>query len=200
MTASTWWEPFGDVVPHWFSRYLSAEPSASLIRCYEARYLPGLFQTAAYARAVIAQTHTDPPSVERRVELRQARQRLLLSKPDPPRIQAIISEDALTRPPVTAGQRREQLDRLVALVERPNISIAILTSAEAATVSGPSFTIVSFSDSTTPDLVYIEELDDAQYLVDPDDIAHYEKLLTDLSSTAPTVDEARAALDALRAR
>ena len=137
VTASTWWEPFGDVVPHWFSRYLSAEPSASLIRCYEARYLPGLFQTAAYARAVIAQTHTDPPSVERRVELRQARQRLLLSKPDPPRIQAIISEDALTRPPVTAGQRREQLDRLVALVERPNISIAILTSAEAATVEWP---------------------------------------------------------------
>jgi hypothetical protein len=195
---STWWEPFSDVVPHWFTRYLSAEPSASLIRCYEARFLPGLFQTAAYARAVIGLTHTDPPSVERRVELRQARQRLL-DRPDPPRIQAIISEDAFTRPPITAGQRREQLDRLVALVERPNISIAILTSAQAATVTVPSLTIVSFSDSATPDLVYIEELDDAQYLVDPADIAHYGKLLTDLSTTAPPVDEARATLDALRA-
>jgi hypothetical protein len=199
VTTSEWWEPFSDAVPRWFSRYLSVEPSASLIRCYEAQFLPGLFQTAAYARAVIGLTHTDPAAVERRVDLRQARQRLL-DRAHPPTVRAVISEDALTRPPMTPGQRREQLDRLVALMERPHITIAILTSAQAATVNEPSFTIISFSDSATPDLVYIEEPDDAQYLTDPADITHYEHLLADLSATGSTGDEARAVLSELRAR
>jgi hypothetical protein len=101
---------------------------------------------------------------------------------------------------MTPGQRREQLDRLVALMERPRITIAILASAQAATVNGPSFTIISFSDSATPDLVYIEEPDDAQYLTEPADITHYEQLLADLSSTGSTGDEARAVLSELRAR
>jgi hypothetical protein len=190
VTASEWWEPFSDAVPRWFSRYLGVEPSASLIRCYEAQFLPGLFQTAAYARAVIGLTHTDPAAVERRVALRQARQRLL-DRAHPPTVRAVISEDALTLPPMTPGQRREQLDRLVALMERPHITIAILASAQAATVNGPSFTI---------DLVYIEEPDDAQYLTEPADITHYAQLLADLSSTGSTGDEARAVLSELRAR
>jgi hypothetical protein len=199
VTASKWWEPFGEAVPRWFSRYLGVEPSASLIRCYEAQFLPGLFQTAAYARAVIGLSHTDPASVERRVDLRQARQRLL-DRADPPTIHAVISEDALTEPPMAPAQRREQLERLVALLERPNITIAILPSARAAAVNGPSFTIISSSDPGTPDLVYLEEPDDARYLTEPADITHYEKLLADLSSTGPTADEARAVLYDLRAR
>jgi hypothetical protein len=175
------------------------EPSASLIRCYEAQFLPGLFQTAGYARAVIGLTHTDPASAQRRLDLRQARQRLL-DRADPPTIHAVISEDALTRPPLTPDQRREQLDRLVALTERPHITIAILTTAQAAAVDGPSFTIISSSDPATPDLVYIEELDDAHYLTEPADITHYGQLLAELSSTGPNVDEARATLREIRAR
>jgi len=191
VTASEWWEPFGDEVPPWFRRFLGAEPSASLIRCYEAQFLPGLFQTAAYARAFIGLTHTDPASVERRVDLRLARQRLL-DRADPPAVHAVISEDALTRAPMTAGQRGEQLDRLAALMERPHITIAILASAQAASVNGPSFTILSFSDPVTPDLVYLEELDDAHYLTERADVTHYERLLADLNPTGPTVDELRA--------
>ena len=77
MTATPWWEPFTDVVPDWFRTYLTVEPAASAISPYESQYLPGLFQTAAYARAVIGLAHRTSADVARRVELRLARPQLL---------------------------------------------------------------------------------------------------------------------------
>ena len=65
MTAPPWWEPFTDVVPDWFRTYLTVEPAASVISTHEAQFLPGLFQTADYARAVIGLAHPDPVNAER---------------------------------------------------------------------------------------------------------------------------------------
>ena len=72
---------------------------------------------AAYARAVIGLTYTDAEDIDRRVDLRQARQRLL-DQAAPPDVQAVIVETAFTQPPMTPSQKRAQLDRLIALTER----------------------------------------------------------------------------------
>jgi hypothetical protein len=197
--ASMWWESFADVVPPWFARYLTLERTASLLRTCEVQFLPGLFQTAAYARAVIGSAYDDPVAVERRVDLRQARQRLL-DQADPPEIQAVIVEGALTQPPMTPSQRQAQLDRLIALADRPNISIMIVPSTVAANVTGPSFTILSFTDPALADVAYVEEADDARYLVEPSDVAHYARLLADLNMPERSTDETRSTLRRLRGR
>ncbi|HEU4346408.1 MAG TPA: Scr1 family TA system antitoxin-like transcriptional regulator, partial [Actinoplanes sp.] len=57
-----WWQEYGDAVGTWFQNYLDLEGAAELIRTYEVQFVPGLLQTEAYARAVIAlgQGRTDP--------------------------------------------------------------------------------------------------------------------------------------------
>src|SRR6516164_7769797 len=70
-----WWHKYGDVLPDWFQVYVGLEEAASLIRLYEVQFIPGLIQTADYARAVIrlGQPSATPQEVERRVGLRLAR-------------------------------------------------------------------------------------------------------------------------------
>ena len=77
-----WWQPYRDVVPGWLESYLSLEQDASVIRAYESCHVPGLLQTADYARAVIRQGNpraTDA-EIEHRVSLRLHRQHLLASR------------------------------------------------------------------------------------------------------------------------
>src|SRR3954447_15394561 len=48
-----WWQRFHDVLPDWFSMYVSLEGAARVIRSYEPHFVPGLLQTEEYARAVM---------------------------------------------------------------------------------------------------------------------------------------------------
>lgn len=74
-----WWHPYRDVIPPWFEQYLGLEQAASVIRCYEAQFIPGLLQIPGYARAVFALGHRNAPQreIERRLELRMRRQDIL---------------------------------------------------------------------------------------------------------------------------
>jgi transcriptional regulator with XRE-family HTH domain len=71
-----WWHPFGDVLPPWFADYVGLEESASRLQTYEIYFVPGLLQTARYARAVIRQglPESSEEEVDRRISLRLRRQ------------------------------------------------------------------------------------------------------------------------------
>src|SRR5579859_3041333 len=51
--AKGWWQAYGDVIPENFDVYLGLEEAASQLAWYEPELVPGLLQTADYARAVI---------------------------------------------------------------------------------------------------------------------------------------------------
>ena len=57
-------------MPDWFETYVGLEQATSLIRTYELQFVPGLFQTEDYARAVTGLGHRSSPAVEieRRVQ------------------------------------------------------------------------------------------------------------------------------------
>src|SRR5690606_9129146 len=68
-----WWQRFHDVLPEWFSLYVSLEGAARVIRSYEPHFVPGLLQTEDYARAVLEAGTigtAGPEAVERHVSLR----------------------------------------------------------------------------------------------------------------------------------
>jgi len=97
--APDWWAKYGDILPGWFETYLGLESAATSIRSFEVQFVPGLFQTEDYARAVTELGHHSAADTEidRRVALRARRQELL-TRPAPPRVWAVIDEAVLRRP------------------------------------------------------------------------------------------------------
>jgi transcriptional regulator with XRE-family HTH domain len=108
-----WWTQHNDILPDWFETYLGLESAAVAIRSFETQFVPGLFQTKDYARAVTTLGHRALPDgeIERRVWLRLRRQDLLARR-EPPRVWAVIDEAVLRRPVGGAAVMRGQLARL----------------------------------------------------------------------------------------
>jgi len=178
-----WWHKYGDVLPDWFGVYVGLEEAASLIRLYEVQFIPGLLQTADYARAVIrlGQPSATPAEVERRVGLRLARQELL-TKPGGPRLWAIVDEAALRRPIGGKEVMRAQLEQLILATEEPQVTLQVMPfrSGGHAAEAG-AFTIMRFPEPDLPDVVYLEQLTSALYLDKRDDVEKYTEVMERLS-------------------
>src|SRR3984957_17892532 len=50
--ARGWWQAYGDAVPEWFDLYVGLEEAASKLSLYRQEVVPGLSQTADYARTI----------------------------------------------------------------------------------------------------------------------------------------------------
>ncbi len=183
-----WWTRYNDVLPDWFESYLGLESAATSIRSFETQFVPGLFQTEDYARAVTRLGHQTAPEseIERRVGLRLKRQGLL-SRTRPPRIWVVMDEAVLRRPIGEAAVMRAQLSRLVDVAEVPGMRLQVVPFARGghAAASG-SFSILRFEEPDLPDVVYMEQLTSAVYLDQRTDVEHYLEVVDQLSSEALT--------------
>ena len=181
-----WWHQYSNVLPGWFEMYVRLEQAASAIRSYQVQFVPGLFQTETYARAVItADTRGESDDeIERRVNLRMTRQKLL-TEPQAPSFSAVLDEAALRRPFGGAKAMREQLQHLVVLSELPNVTVQVLgfDAASSAAAAGP-FTVLRFAEQDLPDIVYIEQLTSAVYLDKQSDVAHYRAAMDRVADAA----------------
>jgi transcriptional regulator with XRE-family HTH domain len=195
-----WWHKFRDVLPEWFSAYVSLESEAQVIRLYEPQYVPGLLQTHDYAAALlrVGFPNASPEDVDRRVSLRLRRQDLLV-KPEAPAIWAILDETVLRRPVGGSEVMRAQIDRLVEATERPKIRIQIMRFAAGPHPGayGP-FHYFRFGFSELPDIVYTEGLAGAQYVDQPAEVVTYLEVLDRMSVQAEPVARTRDILAALR--
>ncbi len=195
-----WWQRYGDLLPSWFETYLGLEGASSSIRTYESQLVPGLLQTEDYARAVVALGHHEI-GTERRVELRRERQRVLFT-PGGPKLWAVIGESVLRRPIGGREVLRAQLEHLVEMSDRPNVTVQLLPYvAEASGTAGCcSFTMLRFTAEELPDLVYIEQLTSALYLDSRDDLDLYRQMLERIVIEAENPDESRNLLRAAAAQ
>ncbi|MEV5169839.1 helix-turn-helix transcriptional regulator [Streptomyces flaveolus] len=183
-----WWQRFHDVLPDWFSLYVSLEGAARVIRSYEPHFVPGLLQTEEYARAVLeAGTigQTSPEAVERHVSLRMERQRLL-EREDPPHLWVIMDETVLRRPVSMRPEvLRDQLDRLLEYAGRDRVTLQI---AEFASGPHPGtyapFTLFRFAEPELPDMVFTEYLTGALYLDSRQEVAAHLEVLDHMTARA----------------
>jgi transcriptional regulator with XRE-family HTH domain len=182
-----WWARYDDVLPDWFETYLGLEQATSLIRTYALQFVPGLFQTEDYARAVTLLGHRAAPlaEIERRVSLRLRRQDILHRASSGPKVWAVIDESALRRPLGGREVMKAQLSHLVELIESPQVTLQIMPFDRGGhSAAGGSFSILRFADSELPDIVYIEQLTGALYLDRPEEIDHYREVMNSLSAEA----------------
>jgi hypothetical protein len=187
-----WWSRYDDVMPDWFETYVGLEQATSLIRTYELQFVPGLFQTEDYARAVTVLGHRSASAdeVERRVSLRLQRQQVLTRPDAMPRVWAVIDESALRRPLGGRDVMRAQLTRLVEVAELPQVTLQVMPFDRGGhSAAGGSFSILRFAEPELPDIVYIEQLTGALYLDRLEEADHYREVMNSLSAEAETPAE-----------
>jgi Domain of unknown function (DUF5753) len=183
-----WWARYGDILPDWFETYLGLESAAASIRSFEVQFVPGLFQTGDYARAVarLGRQAARADVIERRVRLRVQRQGLL-TRPGPPRVWAVMDEAVLRRPFGGAAVMRAQLRRLAEAAQLPHVTLQVIPFARGGHAgAGGAFSVLRFAEPDLPDVVYIEQLTSAVYLDQRPDVEHYLLVADQLSGEALT--------------
>ncbi|MCD0482876.1 helix-turn-helix domain-containing protein [Streptacidiphilus sp. ASG 303] len=183
-----WWNRYSDVLPSWFETHIGLEEAASVIRTYEVQFIPGLLQTEEYARAVVRLGHprSPVPEVERRVQLRMERQKLLRAE-GAPRLWAVMDEASLRRPLGGPAMMRAQFERLLEAARLPNVTLQVAPfEVGGLAAAGGPITILRFQEPDLPDIVYLEQLTSALYLDKPDDVDNYLAVLDRLSAEACT--------------
>lgn len=197
-SSPSWWHEYPDIVPTWFEAYVGLEEVASEIRTYEVQFVPGLLQTADYARAVTMLTYSNPKEINSRVSLRMTRQ-AILDRPDSPSLWVVLDEALLRRPVGGPSVMRAQLKHLIQMSQRPNMTIQVIPfKAGGHAAAGGPFSLLRFAEHDLPDVVYMEQLNSAQHLNKPDVVDHYltvfERLRTDALSPGRSVEDLRAML------
>ncbi|MFJ3905344.1 helix-turn-helix transcriptional regulator [Streptomyces sp. NPDC090025] len=197
-----WWQRFHDVLPGWFSMYVSLEGAASLIREYEPQFVPGLLQTEGYARAILrsgAVGGSSAEEIDRHVALRMERQPLL-TREDAPKFWVIMDETVFRRPVGDGPQvMRDQLDRLLEASELPNVTLQIaeFASGHHPGTYGP-FVLFRFAMPELPDMVYSEYLTGAVYLDARPEVASHLEVMDRMAAQAATAQRTKEILRNLR--
>lgn len=194
--ADRWWQKYADLVPAWLEHYLDLERAACLIRTYAVACVPDLLQTADYARAVLRSAHPNATEaeVERRVELRLRRQRVL-RRDDPVRLWAVIDEAALCRPVGGSAVMRAQIAHLIEVSRLSHVKIQVLPLSAGGHAASGNVTLLRFSEFELPDVAYLEPLLTSIYLSKPEDSAYYRNILDRLAAQAEDLGASPAILE-----
>ncbi|WP_027644326.1 helix-turn-helix domain-containing protein [Salinispora oceanensis] len=184
-----WWQAYDDVLPNWFGVYVGLEAEASEIRAFQPQLVPGLLQTADYARAVIRAEHPDSSGeeVDRRVELRMRRQ----ESDNSPKLWVVLDEATLRRPVGGVEAFRTQLRRLIEESDRPGNTVQILTFGAGEYGSmGSAFSVLSFPELADSGVVYVETRAGSLYL-EGHQVREYSRVFEHLVATAASARESR---------
>ncbi|WP_432136905.1 MULTISPECIES: helix-turn-helix domain-containing protein [unclassified Streptomyces] len=170
-----WWQAYRGVLPPTYRDFISLESQATAMRTLETTVVPGLLQTAAYARAVTraAVEGVSEDRLDTLVEVRLARQDVLRANP-PLRLSAVLDEAVLRREVGGPEVMAEQLRRLVSAARLPQVRLQVLPFAAGAHigVTGP-FVVFSFSSTSDLDVVVLDHLTSSLYLERKEDLRAY---------------------------
>lgn len=186
--AQGWWHKYGDVLPQWFGVYVGLEEAASIIRTFEVQFVPGLLQTPDYARSIIKLSQSAPSDedIDSRVDMRIRRQQRFTA-PGAPRLWAVIDEAVLHRPHGGSEVMRGQIEHLLEVGRRANITLQVATFAMGGhPAAGGPFSILRFPTPQLPDVVYLEQLSSALYFDKYEDTHRYTQTMDHLATQAPS--------------
>ncbi|MEU7148289.1 helix-turn-helix transcriptional regulator [Streptomyces sp. NPDC045456] len=122
-----WWEDYRETLLPGLLDLAEMEQNAAAIRTAQVSHLPGLLQTADYARLTFLQNvpEPSPPHVEHLVSHRIKRQEVL-HRDSPVPYTAIIHEAALRMEFGGHSLTRKQLEHIVAMSEREGITVLVI--------------------------------------------------------------------------
>ncbi|MFE3055954.1 helix-turn-helix domain-containing protein [Nocardia sp. NPDC059239] len=191
---TSWYTAFGGLYSDTtFNMFVGLAASAQRLITYH-EIVPGLLQTADYARALISAFYVESSreDIECRVELRLKRQTIITRKTDPVKLELLLHESALHR--MIGGPRvmAAQLQHMAEIGKLPNISLRVQPFASGCSrglLHGP-FVILEFGQDAKsrpiePPLVYLEGAGKPDiYMENNDDVRRYHEIASAIRETA----------------
>lgn len=187
----SWYHAYGGLYSEAFNMYTGLEAAADRLTTYH-EHIPGLLQTADYARAVIGAYpgFANRNDIDRRVEHRMKRQVIVTRKTRPIVLEVLLHESALHRLIGSRPVMAAQLRHLAEVSKLPNVTVRIHPFFAGLTWGMPrgSFTLLEFEpdgDRIEPPIVYIEggPTQDV-YLEKPEEVRLYSELAAAIRSAA----------------
>ncbi|MEV2277680.1 helix-turn-helix transcriptional regulator [Nocardiopsis sp. NPDC049922] len=164
-----WWTRYGDVFT---DAYVGFEAEASAISTYQSMVVHGLLQTKEYAAAStkIGKSR-EPATIERIVQARLERQEIL-DQDDPPKLWCVLDESVLLRPAGDKKVMRDQIAKLIDLVETADHIKIQLLPLDIGLHPGTagSFTILDYANPLDQSIAYIETRTDGLYLEEGEEV------------------------------
>jgi transcriptional regulator with XRE-family HTH domain len=160
--APGWWKQYGVSD----KAFVALETAASRASTYELSFVPGLLQTADYARALFTSGRETRSEewITNMLGVRMIRQERLTDEEHPLELDAVVHESALHY--LVGGQAvmRSQLRHLALINELPTVTLRVLPAALISNEAlvGP-FTILDFTSAGQPSIGYaLHALGDAR--------------------------------------
>jgi transcriptional regulator with XRE-family HTH domain len=153
-----WWYDYRLLLSEGFQSYLGYEASASVIRNFEALFIPGLLQTEPYARAILQQSVV--PEKEELLDLRMKRQDRMLGESSKTELRFLIDEAALRRTVGSPELMEAQIRHLekVSALDHVTIGVVPFTSGLYPLLRSP-YVIFEFAKAGQERVVYLENPD-----------------------------------------
>jgi transcriptional regulator with XRE-family HTH domain len=151
---------WGDgAIPRWFEDWLNMERVSSTLRTWQPLLIPGLLQTADYARAMYSAgfLSADDGEVDQLVAARMARQ-CILDRPNPPNLWIVLDEAVLHRLIGTPKTMYDQLLQVADMSMRSYICVQVVPSSTGAH-AGLSCSFHIASAQGKRDLLYMEAVE-----------------------------------------
>ncbi|MET9923342.1 MULTISPECIES: helix-turn-helix transcriptional regulator [unclassified Streptomyces] len=182
-----WWQSYRSVLTPAYEDLISLESEAEQISTWQPVMIPGLLQTADYARRIISATAMGDAVAERvtaLVEVRLARQSVL-TQHDPLNLWAIIGEAALRTRTEDPRLMSDQLGKLLAASTWPNVTIQVLPLSEPPHVGQTgAYSILGYGAHASLDVVHIESLTQALYVEGRENVVAYQDAIGTLRTQA----------------
>jgi transcriptional regulator with XRE-family HTH domain len=197
-----WWHAYGDSLLSGFDVHLGLEAEAATHWIYEPEVVPGLMQTEDYARGLM-RAEPRPPSADAMndlVAVRRKRQERLTGQ-FAPDLWVVLHEGVLRHEVGGAPTMRAQLEHLLSMSRRSNVTLQVLpfsAGAHPAMHTG-GFTVLSISigGDVTYDVTYLEHRTGGLHLDKPAEVDEHMKVHDHLRAKALSREDSRALVERL---
>ncbi|MBA8827254.1 transcriptional regulator with XRE-family HTH domain [Saccharopolyspora lacisalsi] len=154
-----------------FDTYLGLETAAQAVSCFGADSVPELLRTVDYGRALLG--NLDETDTADRLAVTSSRQQRLLGE-RPLELWAVLDEAVLRRVVGGPAVMRSQLEYLVLMSYRRNVTLRVLPfDADEHALSGDRVTVFSFSNPTDPQVVHLGDSTNSRFLDKPGETEPY---------------------------
>ena len=149
-------------ISHALTALLTFEGTATKIASWSPLLIPGLLQTPDYIRSIMDASKVKIEEADERLRIRLKRQSVLTRR-DPVVFRALIGEWALRETVGNPDIMSDQIDHLLGMSQRTNISVRIVPAGTGyhSGLLGP-FEIYEFAD--TPPITFVEHVRSSAFL------------------------------------